>query len=73
MKANWTNRKKILTKKEMKHLTKDAGCNIKAAFQRTIDTHAIWRKENPGTEPCWDCRQIAEKLGMEAKKEETYG
>jgi len=69
MKANWTNRKKILTKKEMKHLTKDAGCSTKAAFQRTIDIHAQWRKNPEWQEPCWDCRFIAGKLGMKAEDE----
>ena len=68
-KINWTNRKKILTKKEMHHLTNDAGCRTKTAFQRTIDRHDAWRKRNPANpEPCWDCRGIAEKLEMKAEE-----
>ena len=66
-KANWTNRKKVLTKKEFKHLSKDAGCRTKTAFQNTINIQAQWRKDNPNNpDPCWDCKFIAEKLGMVA-------
>lgn len=68
MKANWTNRRKILTKSELRHLTKDAGCTTKVGFQRTINSQAEWKKQFPETEPCWDCRFIAEKLGMKAEK-----
>jgi len=71
MKANWTNRRKILTKSELRHLTKDAGCHTKAQFQNVINKHTEWRKENEHlafSEPCWDCRFIAEKLDMKAKE-----
>jgi len=67
MKTNWTNRKKILTKKEMEHLAKDANCRTKSAFQNTINIHAQWRRANPNTEPCWDCKSIADKLGMKGE------
>ncbi len=68
MKVNWTNRKKILTKAEMKHLTNDAGCNTKTAFQSTINSQqrARERDPDPRVEPCWDCRSIARKLEIEA-------
>lgn len=67
MKQNWTNRKKLLTKAEMSHLTNVAGCRTKAQFQATINDHNKSRKGNfGGPDPCWDCRQIARKLGMEA-------
>jgi len=71
-KVNWTNRKKVLTKKEMKHLNKDAGCRTKSDFQNTINMQAQMRKDNQkfeahrNLEPCWDCRVIAEKLNMKA-------
>jgi len=55
---------KVLTKKEQKHLTKDAGVDSMAAFVRTRDYHKKWKKET-GDEPCYDCRHIAIKLGLE--------
>ena len=65
MKVNWTNRRKILTLKELRHLHLVAGCKTKAKFQHTIDWQDECHKINPeGTEPCRDCRQIAVKLGM---------
>ncbi len=67
IKPNWTNRKKFLTKAEMKHLSIDAGCRTKAQFQNTINLHKKWRKENIDPEPCWDCRFIAEKLEMKGE------
>ena len=67
MKANWTNRKKVLTKDELEHLTKGAGCRTKQQFQNTIDTHEKWRKENPeNPDPCLECNLIAKKLGMKS-------
>ena len=68
MNPNWTNRKKVLTKAEMKHLTKGADCRTKQQFQNTINTHEKQRKENPkNPDPCWDCRFIAKKLNMKAE------
>jgi len=60
----WENRKKLLTKNDLKHLVKNAGCTTKEAFQRTIDAHAEWRSNTPDIEPCWECRFIADKLRM---------
>ena len=60
---------KKLTKKERKHLS-EARCNNTFLFQKTIEEHDEWRAkdfEEHGkvrTEPCWDCRFIAHKLGM---------
>ncbi len=67
MKANWTNRKKILTKAEIKHLTHETACRTKAQFQDTINAQEKMRKEfpDPRVEPCWDCRAIAKKLNIE--------
>ena len=65
---NWTNRKKLLTKTEMRHLT-DAKCFTKTAFQWTIDIHARRRmvQSKADIEPCFICKRIAKKLGMEGK------
>ena len=66
MKPNWTNRKKFLTKAEMKHLSVDAGCRTQAQFQNTINVQKKTRDadSDPRIEPCWDCRSIAKKLEM---------
>ena len=65
MKPNWTNRKKFLTTKELKHLAKDAGCFTKQQFQDTINMHEYWRKKDPEfSDPCWDCKFIAKKINM---------
>lgn len=65
MNINWTNRKKILDKRELNHLHNDAGCKTKAQFQNTLKIQHEWRLENPDNpEPCWDCLWIAGKLNM---------
>jgi len=56
-----------LTKKEQKHLKECANVRTKEAFQRTINAQAEMRKTSP-IEPCFECKHIAEKLGMEATK-----
>ena len=60
----WENRKRILTKKELEHLIKDANCKTKDQFQNNINKHEEWRKEFPESEPCWICKTIAKKLNM---------
>ena len=63
--------KKVLTKKEQKHLS-EVNVHSMAAFIRTRAAHAEMReknerdKNNPlAPEPCFDCRHIALKLGLE--------
>ena len=58
-------RLKDLTKKERKHLRQVAGCRSLSAFARTASQQAEMRAKNPQVEPCWDCRFIAKKLGLE--------
>ena len=53
-----------LTKKEMKHLRTDANCRTLEQVKNTVEQHEEWRKEFPKTEPCWDCKVIAQKLGL---------
>ena len=65
MRINWTNRKKVLDKRELNHLHNEAGCRTKTQFQNTIDQHHKWRQENPGNpDPCLECLWIASKLNM---------
>jgi hypothetical protein len=33
-------------------------------FIQTAKDHAEWRKDPKHSEPCWDCRHIAKKLGL---------
>jgi hypothetical protein len=59
-----------LTKKEMKHLRVVAGCRTLSQFKRTAGAQAEQRKRqtfelSPLLEPCWECRFIAKKLGLE--------
>ena len=62
-----------LTRKEQRHFTKEAGCRSLAAFKRTRETQLLWEsvrnKDGPGDcrVACWECRQIARKLGLEEK------
>lgn len=56
--------KKVLTKKEQRHLTKDAGVNSMAAFLRTRKNQ-LELKQGTLIEPCFECRHIAKKLGLE--------
>lgn len=55
---------KKLTKKDREHLTRIANCFNTAAFQRTIDDHAEMERKS-GRTVCFECKKIAEKLGME--------
>ena len=60
--------KKILTKKEQRHLTK-AGVNSMEAFRRTraiqIEIKNQVTINSRGIEPCFECKHIARKLGIE--------
>ncbi len=52
--------KKVLTKAEQKHLTKDAGINSMAALKRQVEF-----MKNEKDFPCWTCKSIARKLGID--------
>jgi len=51
--------KKVLTKAEQKHLTRDAGIHTMEAMKRQV---AFCKKHGSGT--CFDCEHIASKLGL---------
>ena len=53
---------KKLTKKEMTHLKKDAGCDTLAQFRENRDGQRLL---DPTKEVCFECRRIAIKLGGE--------
>jgi len=55
--------KKVLTKKDQRHLTTDANIHSMAAFERQV---AFMKKSNPERpgQVCWDCWSIANKLGL---------
>ena len=54
-----------LTKKELKHLRKDAGCRTLQQVKDTVKQHEKWRKEFPkNPDPCFDCFIIGQKLGL---------
>lgn len=55
--------KKVLTKKEQRHLT-DMGIHSMSAFEATRSDQIRQKSECTKIEPCWDCRMIAEKLGI---------
>lgn len=55
---------KDLTKKELKHLKDEAGCTTLKTFKLTAATHVEMRKTSK-TEPCYECKNIARKLGLE--------
>jgi len=54
--------KNVLTKKEQKHLTADAGIHTMAQMQRQVDFIKFSRKARGLV--CFDCKHIAKKLGM---------
>lgn len=56
--------KKLLTKAEQKHLTRDAGIRSMAGLKRQVEFMA---KRDPQSQ-CFECKHIARKLGMEVKK-----
>ncbi len=53
---------KKLTKKERKHLSEEK-IRTTAQLQNTFGHQQDLRRTYPSTEPCWDCKQIARKLG----------
>ena len=55
--------KKVLTKKEQRHLT-DMGIHSILVFGKVIAEQARQKRECTEIEPCWECRIIAEKLGI---------
>lgn len=59
--------KRVLTKKEQKHLTKDAAIHSLAAFKRTREYQVAELKKHPNNPwvECFECRLIAQKLGLE--------
>ena len=63
-KAKW---QKPLTVAEIRHI-REMGCRTLAAFKRTAEQQKHQRIENdfdPRIEPCWECRGIARKLGLD--------
>lgn len=56
---------KTLSKREQKHLRTVAGVRSLAQFRATAAEQARMREREPRLEPCWDCRAIAQKLGLE--------
>jgi len=60
--------KKVLTKKEQKHLT-ESGINSMAAMERQVK-HIQERIDEDGdncVHVCFDCKMIARKLGFKFK------
>jgi hypothetical protein len=56
---------KKLTKKELAHVKEWAGGTL-AGLKRTREFHRADLAAHPdGPEPCWDCKIIARKLGLE--------
>lgn len=55
---------KNLTKKEKKHLKEVAGVTTLKDFKVTAAAHVEMRK-NFTIEPCFECKNIARKLGLE--------
>ena len=53
--------KKVLTKKEQTHLTKDAGIRSMAALKRQVEF--MQEAEHPKF-VCFECMRIARKLGL---------
>jgi len=54
-----------LTKKEMKHLQRNCQGRPTLAGLRRDRKHQATLKRETGVEPCWVCRFIAHKLGLE--------
>lgn len=56
--------RKVLTKAEQRHLTA-MGIHSMEAFKRTREAQVKMKTEEPRVEPCFECRTIARKLGLE--------
>lgn len=55
---------KDLTKKDKQHL-RDMGITTLHQMKRNAAKQAEYRKSGElGSEPCWTCRAIAQKLGL---------
>jgi hypothetical protein len=65
-KMKWQKR---ITKKELKHVKEMCGGTLQA-FKQTREQQRKDKARNPDIEPCWDCRRIARKLGLEGNDEE---
>lgn len=69
-KADETNWLKRLTKKQIIHLLKTGSTTLEK-FQETRKFQLEWvqsknyARDGFCTEPCWDCREIAQRLGLE--------
>jgi len=57
--------KKVLTKKQQKHLT-EMGINSMYQFEMSREHQAIQKRENPGSNwgRCFECDEIARRLGV---------
>lgn len=54
-----------LNETDLRHL-KCMGVSTLTQFKKTAEDHAKWRREGPNSpEPCWSCKLIAKKLGLE--------
>lgn len=54
-----------------KDLSKDEKLHLKSQeiftlshFKEVAEYQAMWRKDSPGFEPCYQCKDIAQKLGL---------
>lgn len=56
--------RKVLTRKEQRHLSKVAGVHSMDAFLRTRKIQRKQKAES-GIEPCFECKHIAKKLEVE--------
>ena len=54
---------KSLSKTEMKHL-RSQEMTTHQQFKATADAHVRMRADNPQIEPCYECKNIARKLGV---------
>jgi len=53
-----------ITKKELKHL-RDCGMKTLKQAKETFAYQKALRDKFPKSEPCWDCKCIARKLGFD--------
>ncbi len=59
---------------ERKHLREVAGVKTTADLEMTFDWQARMRTLHPkATDPCFDCRRIAKKLGYPIEVEQKEG
>ena len=56
--------KRVLTKKEQKHLSEN-GVHSMASFLETRKYQMELQKVSGGKEPCFECKTIAIKLGID--------